>query len=332
MSRASGIATGGDGGERGCGHPRVVVVGAGFAGFHAARSLYRRLRRPAEIVLVNPTDYFLYLPLLPEVAAGILEPRRVTVSLPATLPGVRLVARHGATPSTSTAGPSPSVDPEGGTSRLDYDRLVLAVRQRQQAAADPGRAPSTRTASAACPRRSTCATTSIRQIELADGTDDAAERDGPAARSSWSAPATPAPRSPRRACCSPTRWRAHAPRLRGAAGALAAARHRRRGCCPGCDERLVARPRTASLRGRGVEVRTGVPRSRRPPRTACGSPTASMVPTRSLIWCVGVRPDPLVETLGLPTDAGPAGRRRVPDRAGPPGDVRRAATRPRCPT
>jgi len=30
----------------------------------------------------------------------------------------------------------------------------------------------------------------------------------------------------------------------------------------------------------------------------------SMVPTRSLIWCVGVRPDPLVETLGLPTDRG----------------------------
>jgi NADH dehydrogenase len=30
----------------------------------------------------------------------------------------------------------------------------------------------------------------------------------------------------------------------------------------------------------------------------------SMVPTRSLIWCVGVRPDPLVDTLGLPTDRG----------------------------
>ena len=28
------------------------------------------------------------------------------------------------------------------------------------------------------------------------------------------------------------------------------------------------------------------------------------MPTRSLIWCVGVRPDPLVETLGLPTDRG----------------------------
>lgn len=28
------------------------------------------------------------------------------------------------------------------------------------------------------------------------------------------------------------------------------------------------------------------------------------IPTRSLVWCVGVRPDPLVEGLSLPTDRG----------------------------
>ena len=67
---------------------RIVVVGAGFAGFEAARALSRRVRGKAEIVLLNPTDYFLYLPLLPQVAAGILEPRRVTVSLPGALPRV----------------------------------------------------------------------------------------------------------------------------------------------------------------------------------------------------------------------------------------------------
>jgi len=66
------------------------VVGGGFAGFHAARALSRlvnrrRRTRPArvgqiEIVLINPMDYFLYLPLLPEVAGGILDPRRVAAS------------------------------------------------------------------------------------------------------------------------------------------------------------------------------------------------------------------------------------------------------------
>jgi NADH dehydrogenase len=71
--------------------PRIVVVGAGFAGFHAARCLSRRWAGLAEIVVVNPTDYFLYLPLPPEVATGVLDPRRVAVSLAATLPGVRLL-------------------------------------------------------------------------------------------------------------------------------------------------------------------------------------------------------------------------------------------------
>jgi NADH dehydrogenase len=58
---------------------RVVVVGGGFAGFEVVRSLVHALPANAsvEVVLVNPTDYFLYLPLLPEVAAGVLDRRRV---------------------------------------------------------------------------------------------------------------------------------------------------------------------------------------------------------------------------------------------------------------
>jgi len=69
---------------------RVVIVGAGFAGYNAARGL-QKYAPDAEIVLINPTDYFLYLPLLPEVGAGILEPRRICVSLPDRLQNVRLV-------------------------------------------------------------------------------------------------------------------------------------------------------------------------------------------------------------------------------------------------
>ncbi len=71
--------------------PRIVIVGAGFAGFTAARTLSKLSGGSADIIILNPTDYFLYLPLLPEVAAGILEPRRVTVSLAAALPGVRVI-------------------------------------------------------------------------------------------------------------------------------------------------------------------------------------------------------------------------------------------------
>src|SRR5262245_15699327 len=106
--------------------PRIVVVGGGFAGFHAARSLVRHMHGSAELVLVNPTDHLLYLPLLPEVAAGLLEPRRVAVSITAAMPSVRLVL--GEVDGIDIAERRLAyVDPEGGRGEMPYDRLVIAV-------------------------------------------------------------------------------------------------------------------------------------------------------------------------------------------------------------
>src|ERR1700754_3065475 len=107
---------------------RVVIVGGGFAGYNAARALRRALPREAsvEIVLVNRTDYFLYLPLLPEVAAAVIDPRRVTVSLPAALPGVRL-AQGDVTAVSLENREVTYTDPEGEARVLGYDRLILAA-------------------------------------------------------------------------------------------------------------------------------------------------------------------------------------------------------------
>lgn len=62
--------------------PRIVVVGAGFAGLHTVRRLERRIpKNAADIVLVAPHDYMLYSPLLPQVASGLLTPQSVAVSV-----------------------------------------------------------------------------------------------------------------------------------------------------------------------------------------------------------------------------------------------------------
>lgn len=62
--------------------PRVLIVGAGFAGFHCARELERLLRpSEAELTLASPVDYMLYSPLLPQVAAGVITPQATAVSL-----------------------------------------------------------------------------------------------------------------------------------------------------------------------------------------------------------------------------------------------------------
>src|SRR5215217_5941044 len=104
--------------------PRVVIDGAGFAGYHAARGL-QKLASGAEIVLINPTDYFLYIPLLPEVAAGVLEPRRICVSLPNRLPKVKL--KLGTVTGIDINGHGVEwVDPEGQRGTTEFDRLILA--------------------------------------------------------------------------------------------------------------------------------------------------------------------------------------------------------------
>ncbi|MEY9844395.1 NAD(P)/FAD-dependent oxidoreductase [Streptacidiphilus sp. MAP5-3] len=72
--------------------PRILVVGGGFAGVECARRLERQLAPiEAEIALIAPFSYELYLPLLPQVAAGVLTPQSVAVSLRRMLRRTRII-------------------------------------------------------------------------------------------------------------------------------------------------------------------------------------------------------------------------------------------------
>jgi NADH dehydrogenase len=70
----------------------VVVVGGGFAGFFAAGTLERLLPpEAADLTFISATDHLCYSPLLPEVASGRLDPRRIAVPLRAGLRRARVV-------------------------------------------------------------------------------------------------------------------------------------------------------------------------------------------------------------------------------------------------
>jgi NADH dehydrogenase len=56
------------------GKPRVVVVGAGFGGLWAARTL---AREPVEILVIDRNNYHTFLALLYQVAAAELEPEDI---------------------------------------------------------------------------------------------------------------------------------------------------------------------------------------------------------------------------------------------------------------
>lgn len=58
---------------------RIVVLGAGFGGMQAAIALERIFRRrpDVEILLVSQQNYFLFTPLLPQIASSYLDPRHI---------------------------------------------------------------------------------------------------------------------------------------------------------------------------------------------------------------------------------------------------------------
>src|SRR5260370_9206150 len=61
---------------------RVGIVAAGFAGFNAARELARLVGATPELGVINSTDYFLSLPLIPHVAGCLVEPTHILASVP----------------------------------------------------------------------------------------------------------------------------------------------------------------------------------------------------------------------------------------------------------
>ncbi|QRP49313.1 NAD(P)/FAD-dependent oxidoreductase [Amycolatopsis sp. FDAARGOS 1241] len=274
---------------------RVVIVGGGFAGYNAAKRLLKTAGDDIEVVVVNPTDYFLYLPLLPEVSAGLLDPRSITISIPATLPGVRLAlgtvsgVDFGARTVTYT-------DPEDHTRHLSYDRLVLAAGSVNRLLPIPGVAENAH-GFRGVPEALYLRDHITRQIELAAAATDPQER---AARCTFVVVG---------AGYTGTEVAAQGPAF---TDALAERHPELKGqpvrwllldiadrVLPELSKHLAKTADTV-LRERGVEVlmKTSVKEA-----TPDGVTLTSgdRVSTRTLVWCVGVRPDPLVADLGLPT-------------------------------
>lgn len=286
-------------GEATAGHrPRVVIVGGGFAGYHAARSLSRQLGDQVEVALVSLTDYFLYVPLLPEVAAGILEPRRISVSLSATLPGARLVL--GMVDRIDLEGRQVSlVDPEGARHEVDYDRLVIAAGSVNKLLPIPGVAEHAH-GFRGVPEALYLRDHLTRQLELAAVAEDPGERSARCTVVVVGAGYTGTEVAAHGKLFTdelahaypslgerPVRWLL----VDVAARVL-----------PGLDERL-SRTADTVLRARGVDVRMGVSLEEATP-DGVRLTTGEELATRTIVWCVGVRPDPLIESLGLSTEQG----------------------------
>jgi NADH:ubiquinone reductase (H+-translocating) len=279
--------------------PSVVIVGAGFAGYYAARELIRLVGDRADIVVINSTDYFLYLPLMPQVTGGLVEPRHLCTSLPRRLRGARFVLGTVQHVDARDRQVVSWTSPEGGSGECHYDRLILTVGSVNKLLPIPGLAEHAhgfRSIGEAAYLRDHI----TRQIELAQVAADPAERDarctfivvgagytGTEVTAQGQLLTTRLRRRMPALASQEIRWMLldTAPRV-----------------LPDLDPRL-SKTADRVLRRRGVDVRTGQSVTEAMLDVVQLS-TGEKVATRSLIWCVGVRADPLVEDIDLETTKG----------------------------
>ncbi|MFG1945304.1 NAD(P)/FAD-dependent oxidoreductase [Nonomuraea sp. NPDC048826] len=278
---------------------RIAIVGTGFGGYACARHLERWLRPgEAEIVLITPKDYTLYLPLLPQVAAGVLQPRSIVTPLHTRLRRSKLLP--GVALDVDLDGRAVNVlKIDGEPVRVPYDVLVLAPGSMTRTFDIPGlreHARGMKTLAEAVYLRDR----SIAQLELAAATHDPDEQ---AARcgfvvvgAGYSGVETAATLQlvTRRAMArfphldpGLLRWTlidiAHAvmPELGPELGESA--------------RRLLER--------RGIDVRLGTTLERVTEDTATLT-DGTRLPARTVIWTAGVTPRPVVASLGTETVKG----------------------------
>jgi NADH:ubiquinone reductase (H+-translocating) len=268
----------------------VLVLGGGFAGAYVARLLGER-----GATIVSRENFMLYTPLLPEAASGTLEPRHTVVPLRVMCPHAELLL--GEVQSVDLEGHTATIETEAGVQRVGWQQLVLALGAVPRTVPVPGLAEHALSFKS-LPDAINLRNHVLRQLEAADAAQDDEERRaylsfvfvgagyaGVEALAELSDLVDDALRYYPRLREVPRRWT-----LVDAAPKILPEIPRRLG-------EYAAR----ELSGRGVEIHVGTTlESVSADEAVLGDGTR--IPTRTLVWTAGVRPNPLLHELGVPLD------------------------------
>lgn len=280
--------------------PRILVVGGGFAGVACVRRLERKLSPwAADITLVTPTSYQLYMPLLPQVASGVLTPQSVAVSLRRSAKYRTRIIPGGAIGVDLRSKVCVIRAITGRTLTEPYDYIVLAPGSVTRTFDIPGltdHAYGMKTLAEAAYIRDHV----IAQLDLADASEDPAER---AARLQFVVVGGGYAGTETAACLQrlthaaveryprldPGLIKWHlidiAPKL-----------------MPELGEKL-GRSAQEILARRGIEISLGVSIAKAGPEEVTFT-DGRVIPTHTLIWTAGVVASPLIATLGAETVRG----------------------------
>jgi len=283
---------------------RIVIAGGGFGGFYAARTLERVLpTQSARVTLVNDANFMLYTPLLPGAAGAALDPRHVVVPLRAELRETELLLGQvtGCEPDQRRLTVRPL---EGPQRALPYDHLIVALGSVSRTLPVPGlreHAIGLKSLSEAIALRNRV----LRCLDVAEAIEDPQER-----AENLSFVFVGAGYAGLEGLAELQDFAAHVvklyPRCRahGMRWVLVEAKSRVMTEAP----RSLSSFATRELRGRGIDIRTDTTLRSVDARSATLS-DGERIPTRTVVWTAGVKPSPVVSSLGLALDEG--GRVRV---------------------
>jgi NADH dehydrogenase len=106
------------------GSPRVVVVGGGFAGLNAVKTL-ARIKPPVRVTLLEQHNYHLFQPLLYQLATGVVQPADIAHPVRGIVRRYRRVSVRMGTVSGVDFDAREVLTAEGR--RFPYDYLMLAA-------------------------------------------------------------------------------------------------------------------------------------------------------------------------------------------------------------
>ena len=117
---------------------QIVVLGGGFGGVFTAKHLRRHAGSHVNIVLISRHNFFVFQPLLPEIAGGSINPSDGVTPLRRFLPGVAVIVAEIREIDVGAKTVNVTLGRASGIKTVPYDQLVIALGQEADLSRTPG--------------------------------------------------------------------------------------------------------------------------------------------------------------------------------------------------
>lgn len=106
---------------------KILILGGGFGGMHVLKELEKISNKNISITIVSEKNYFLFTPMLPEVASGMLNPRDITMPIREMCSSAKFYQADVSSIDLEQKLVTITRKFDGKNHALEYDYLVMAI-------------------------------------------------------------------------------------------------------------------------------------------------------------------------------------------------------------